>query len=357
MKNKIYFLIPLSQIFLVLFSSYFFITETNDSKSYYSIASNLPIITDSLFPILYPSFLKLFYFFVGDFFVASKVINIICILLFFFMTKMHIAEWKSLWLLSLSWLFSSIFSYSWSEILLIPQLTLFFILQRRYWNNELIKTNVFILLYSVQLFSLFLTKYSMLFIIIGTFVFGLLIYLHTNHKKHLIHIYSSIIAFFFCGAYVFTNYYFTSYFAGNREVLGEANTNIRLSLFNTLQAFNPFFSNLFGRMPFLLVSILFIFSIILYFIRASKMLKENKLENMYFIFLSFFYLISLWIVYFYTRIDTLNIRLLFPFCFLFFLGLIANDYKIKYFKLFKYLLIIMFILQIIISFNRINQYY
>ena len=129
MKNKIYFLIPIAQICLVLLASFFYIIETNDSRSYYFIASNFPYISNSLFPILYPLILKLFYFFVNDFFIASKTINIVCILIFFCMTKIYIKEWKLIWLFSMSCFFSSVFTYSWSEILLVPQFTILFILQ------------------------------------------------------------------------------------------------------------------------------------------------------------------------------------------------------------------------------------
>ena len=106
MKNKIYFLIPIAQICLVLLASFFYIIETNDSRSYYFIAFNFPYISNSLFPILYPLILKLFYFFVNDFFIASKTINIVCILIFFCMTKIYIKEWKLIWLFSMSCFFS-----------------------------------------------------------------------------------------------------------------------------------------------------------------------------------------------------------------------------------------------------------
>ena len=105
MKNKIYFLIPIAQICLVLLASFFYIIETNDSRSYYFIASNFPYISNSLFPILYPLILKLFYFFVNDFFIASKTINIVCILTFFCMTKIYIKKWKLIWLFSMSCFF------------------------------------------------------------------------------------------------------------------------------------------------------------------------------------------------------------------------------------------------------------
>ena len=129
MKNKIYFLIPIAQICLVLLASFFYIIETNDSRSYYFIASNFPYISNSLFPILYPLILKLFYISMNDFFIASKTINIVCILIFFCMTKIYIKEWKLIWLFSMSCFFSSVFTYSWSEILLVPQFTILFILQ------------------------------------------------------------------------------------------------------------------------------------------------------------------------------------------------------------------------------------
>ena len=137
MKNKIYFLIPIEQICLVLLASFFYIIETNDSRSYYFIASNFPYISNSLFPILYPLILKLFYFFVNDFFIASKTINIVCILIFFCMTKIYIKEWKLIWLFSMSCFFSSVFTYSWSEILLVPQFTILFILQIFIYFNHI----------------------------------------------------------------------------------------------------------------------------------------------------------------------------------------------------------------------------
>ena len=355
MKNKIYFLIPLYQVFLVIFASYFYITETNDSRSYYAIATNLPKLSNSLFPILYPSFLKFFYFFWGDFFVASKLINISCILLFFLLTNMYVKEWKLIWLFSLSWFFTSIFIYSWSEILLIPLFTILFILQRKYWNNEINNPLVVTFSNSTVLFFLFLAKYSMLYIIIGTLFFGILMYLYTKNKKHLLFIYSSFISSFLCGIYLYINYIATGYFTGNREALGEITTNIRLSLYNTLQTANPFWGNLLGRSPYILVIFIFVVLTVIYFKRILKIWKDEKIENLYFIFISLIYLFLLWISYFNTKIDVLGIRLLFPFCFLFFIGIIANNIKIKYF--YKYLIIIISILQIFISFNRTNQYF
>lgn len=58
MKDKLYYLIPVLHVLLIVYSIAFFITETNDSNDYYNIADSLPAIHNSMFPILYPLFLK-----------------------------------------------------------------------------------------------------------------------------------------------------------------------------------------------------------------------------------------------------------------------------------------------------------
>ncbi|MGI9652419.1 hypothetical protein [Chryseobacterium sp. RLHN22] len=359
MKSKLYVLIPVIQVLYILFTSYFFITETNDSRSYYGIASQLPKISESLFPIFYPFLLRIASFICGSYFVTSKIINVICILSFFLITKKYIEEWKILWLFSLSWFFFSILSNSWSEAVLIPLMTAIFVLQRKFWNTKG-ENNIYIIYHTLLLFLLFITKYSMVYMIIGTFLFGALMYIYTKQRKFLFFIYSAFFSIILALLYLYANYQLTGYFTGNRAALGDLNINLRLSLFNTLQAVNPFFGNIYGRTPFFVVIIIFIILSVIYINRIFTIWREKKTENLYFIFVGLFYLFFLWASYFYTKIDILNIRLLFPFCFLFFLGLIANNLETKKIKFYKYLIIFMYTLQILISLNNIlshNNYY
>lgn len=352
MKDKIYYTVPLIHIFVIIYSALYFITETNDSRDYYMIADNLPRITNSLFPIMYPFILRTFNTFLNDYFLCSKIINAICILSSLFIAKKYLQEWKLYWVLTLSWGFFSITTYSWSEILIIPLGLLLFInlkrvfeLNHSYWKIGLL------------LFLLFLTKYSLISISLGLLLISAVKYYISRSKTYknlTIWSFFSIVA---SSIYLFLNYLLTGFLTGNREALGEVKLNLRLSFFNTLQAFNPLFSNLFGRMPYIIVILIFITLIFIYKKRLQVLLNKSLQANTNFIFISIFYLAFLWITYFFTKLDVLNIRLLFPFYYFFFMGIFLNSQQIKGRKMMEILIVSNFILFIVLSSLRISDYF
>lgn len=353
MKDKVYYIIPVLHVLIIVYSSSFFITETNDSRDYYSIAENLPTITNSLFPILYPTFLKLFNTIFDNFFITSKVFNVICILLSLVISRKFLKEWKIFWIFTMTWGFMPIVTYSWSEILLIPLTLLLFVNFRNLFNKqESAHVNI-----TVLLVLLFLTKYSLISVSIATLGISLIAYFKTREKEYKQLAISTMVSIVVCSVYLGCNYYFTGFLTGNRAALGPVKTNLRLSLFNTLQSFNPLFSNFFGRTPYVVVVLLTIILFFVFYKRIKLIFAHHIKANILFIFLGLFYLLFLWATYFFIKIDVLSIRLLFPFYLMFFMGLFINPIKIKNFNLIVILISLNLLILFVGSFYNLHNYF
>lgn len=357
MKNKWYFSIPIFHLLLIFYSSIFLITQTNDSKDYYLIAENLPYIKNSLFPVFYPFLLKVINLFTNNYFISSKILNIICIFFSLFFSKKYFNEWKTFWIFTLTWGFIPILTYSWSEIIIIPLLLLFFLNLKKFLTTNFITSKKFIIKNVSILFFLSITKYSLISLILGSILFSVIIFFFTNNKKVISILFSSLVGLFLSALYLLLNYYLTGYLSGDRDALGKISINLRLSIYNTLQTFNPFFGNFFNRTPYIIVIILFLLFSYFYLKRIKLLFKQNKLENLFLIFLSLFYLFFLWTTYFITKIDTINIRLLFPFYFLFFIGIYMNSIEIKFFNFIQFFIIIVFVINIFLSTLHLNNYF
>lgn len=353
MKNKLIYTVPVLHLFIIVYSSIFFITETNDSKDYYSIAGSLPILKNSLFPILYPFFLKIFNIIFNNFFVASKVFNCICIFFSLYIAKKYIKEWIVFWTFSLTWGFFPIVTYSWSEILVIPLLLLFYINTKSYFNANTVEKK-FLVRNTCILFLLFITKYSLISISLGSIMFSIVFF---KNKKYLNVAKSACAALFLSFLYLVLNYFTTGYITGNRAELGPINLNLRFSIYNTLLAFNPFELSFFHRLPYFLALLFFLILGYIYIRRIKLLFKKKYMDSIFLIFLSLFFLFFLWTTYFFIRIDVLNIRLLFPFYFLFFVGLYMNSIKIRGFLFIQLLVIIIFTIKISISISNLNTYF
>ncbi len=353
MKDKFYYLIPVLHILIIVYSSVFFITETNDSRDYYNIAESLPVVHNSMFPVLYPLFLKLINSIFANFFVTSKILNAICILLSLLISRRLLEEWRTYWMFTLTWGFFPIITYSWSEILLIPLTLLLFINFRNLFDkHRKVYINV-----TVLLVLLFLTKYSLISISIATLGISLIAYFKTKERAYKQLAICTVVSIVVCSIYLGFNYYFTGFLTGNRAALGPVKTNLRLSLFNTLQSFNPLFSNFFGRTPYVVVIILALIMLLIFFKRVKIIFADHIKANIFFIFLGIFYLLFLWTTYFFIRIDVLGIRLLFPFYIIFFTGLLINHIKIRYFYLISILIYLNLIYSLSRSLSRLHNYF
>ncbi len=349
MRNKIYYLIPLLQIITIIFGSNYFITETNDSYDYYKISNDLPFIKNSLFPIFYPFLLKVINLIFKDFFISSKFINCFCILFSLYIAKKYLKEWKIFWILTLTWGFRPIISYSWTEVLLIPFFLLFFINLKLLIYSYKPKNFICITLLFVLMVT---TKYSLISIILGSIILSFFFYIQSKNKSYLLLLLSCFVSLIISFLYLSINKLLTGYFTGDRSALGDVTTNLRLSLYNTLQSFNPLFSNFTERTPYFIVLIIFALFLVIYYRRFKKIIFVGLGENIFFILLSFFYLLFLWITYFFTRIDVLSIRLLFPFYILFFVGLYINSVKINFYNVILFLIILNILFTI---FNQIKS--
>jgi len=210
-----------------------------DSIRYLRQSDIFPIIDNTVAPLGYPLFIKLFTFVGLDDFWSSKLVGILAytfILIFAYQKKFYFKE-----ILVTSALFSlvSIFSYTMSEALVIPFLVLLFYTAKAIIAGK-ISTNKGIVYLSLLLILMINVRYSALFLCLGTVFFGLLSYRKAYWKSFVI---SGMIGIGFYGLYKisFIDYFNENYLDTFLEI-GLKSTSVLLTeLFQGLATtFNPF---------------------------------------------------------------------------------------------------------------------
>ena len=176
-----------------------------DSIRYQRLARVLPEIDNTVTPLGYPLGIKFFTFFGLDEFWSSKVLGILAyffILYFAWKKKFYFKE--SLVMMAL-FSYVSIFSFTMSEPMILPFVFVFLYISK---NVILGKISGFksVFWLSLLLILLYNIRYSALFIIAGTAVFGILNYKKNYGKSFL---FSGIIGLLFIILYKFT---FIDYF-------------------------------------------------------------------------------------------------------------------------------------------------
>ena len=210
-----------------------------DSIRYLRQSDIFPIIDNTVAPLGYPLFIKLFTFFGLDDFWSSKLVGILAytfILIFAYQKKFYFKE-----ILVTSALFSlvSIFSYTMSEALVIPFLVLLFYTAKAMIAGK-ISTNKGITYLSLLLILMINVRYSALFLCLGTVFFGLLSYRKAYWQSFVI---SGMIGIGFYGLYKisFIDYFNESYLDTFLEIGLKSTPVLLTELFQGLATtFNPF---------------------------------------------------------------------------------------------------------------------
>lgn len=170
-----------------------------DSIRYMRFAHVLPEIDNTITPLGYPFSIKLITFLGTDEFWASKIVGILCFLFtIFFAWKKNFFLKESIVIASI-FSFLSIFSFTMSEALILPFALLFFYCAHQIINGK-ISGGKAIFYLSLSLIALYNVRYSSLFFVGGTGLFGLL-FLRKNYAKTFI--ISGIVGFAFIVAYKF----------------------------------------------------------------------------------------------------------------------------------------------------------
>lgn len=285
-----------------------------DSIRYMRFAHGLPKIDNTTTPLGYPAMIKFFTYFGLDEFWSSKVIGILAFLFIISFTWKKNFYFRESIVLSALFSFLSIYSYTMSEALTLP-----FILLLLYAANLVITGKVGksqgILYLSLSLIALYNIRYSALFIIGGTGLFGLL---YWKRKFSSTFIISGMIGFLFVILYkfLFIDYFNENYVNQFLNMGLHTTPELLIELFQGVcTTFNPFIHianpsggiinyGIYG------IGLLNIFLIIFLFIRK----KLSDAES-FFIMIGVSGIVCSYLVQYFYSVNPIDYRLIAPFSF------------------------------------------
>ena len=174
---KKYVFLSIAIVLIYVFQSFFNATGGigADSLSYFGIASDLPRLETNLFPLGFPVVIRFFYEIFGDYFWASKMLNVsmvIILLLFSYFKKYYFKE--TVLLFTGKTLFFAL-NYAVSEGLFVFMLYfLIYLFHERFQNR--MKPMFFVIFSSLLFIVLFSIRYSGIYIFLGFGVFWMVMF-------------------------------------------------------------------------------------------------------------------------------------------------------------------------------------
>jgi hypothetical protein len=174
---KKYVFLSIAIVLIYFFQSFFNATGGigADSLSYFGIASDLPRLETNLFPLGFPVVIRFFYEIFGDYFWASKMLNVsmvIILLLFSYFKKYYFKE--TVLLFTGKTLFFAL-NYAVSEGLFVFMLYfLIYLFHERFQNR--MKPMFFVIFSSLLFIVLFSIRYSGIYIFLGFGVFWMVMF-------------------------------------------------------------------------------------------------------------------------------------------------------------------------------------
>lgn len=283
-----------------------------DSIRYMRFAHVLPAIDNTTTPLGYPAAIRLFTCFGLDEFWGSKVIGILAfffIILFTCQKKFFFRE--SVVLCSL-FSFLSIFSFTMSETLILPFVFLFLYVSALIIEGRLEKGKAVFYL-SLSLIALYNIRYSSLFIMGGTGLFGLVFFKRTYSPAFII---SGIIAGVFVLLYklLFIDYFNENYVKQALEIGLHPTSKLLVELFQGLcTAFNPFIHISDpggGKINYAIYGIGFLNIIAMVYVFVKHKLSET---GAFFIFVGVTGIVCSYFIQYFYSVNPIDYRLLAPF--------------------------------------------
>jgi hypothetical protein len=275
-------------------------------------AHNLPEIDNTTTPLGYPAAIKFFTLFGFDEFWSSKVIGILAFLFIIFFTWKKKFFFKESIVLSALFSFISIYSYTMSEALIIPFVILFLYIASLIITGKLEKGKA-ILYLSLSLIALYNIRYSALFIIGGTGLYGLIFW---KKKYSSIFIISGIISFVFVVLYkfLFIDYFNENYVKDALTVGLHPTSKLLRELFQGLcTTFNPFIHIANpggGLVNYGIYGIGLLNIILMIYLFVKYKLSESEF---FFVFISISGIICSFFIQYFYPVNAIDYRLMVPF--------------------------------------------
>ena len=286
-----------------------------DSIRYLRFAHVFPEIDNTITPIGYPLFIKFFTIFGADEFWSSKIVGVFSLLfIILFAWRKNFFLKETIVLCSL-FSFLSIFAFTMSEALILPFVFLFVYCANEIINGKLTGGKAVFYL-SLSLIALYNIRYSSLFFIGGTGLFGLIFWKKIYSK---IFIFSAIVGLGFIVGYkfLFIDYFNSSYLSTSLEIGLYPTSKLLKELGQGLATtFNPFIhiaNPAGGKINYAIYGIGIMNIILMIYLFLRK--KLNEPENFMIIIGISGIICSYFIQYFYG-ITPLDYRLLAPFSFI-----------------------------------------
>ncbi len=285
-----------------------------DSIRYMRFAHVFPTIDNTTTPLGYPLSIKFFTLFGSDEFWGSKLVGVSALLFILFFTWKKNFFFKESVVLCALFSFLSIFSYTMSEALILPFVLLFLYVSSLVIEGKLQKGKAVFYL-SVSLIALYNIRYSSLFIIGGTGLFGLVF---RNRKYAKTFIVSGIIGGIFIVAYKFLFIdYFNEHYIKDALTIGLYPTSKLLpELFLGLcTTFNPFIHIADpggGMINYAIYGIGFMNILLIMYLFVKYKLSDAEF---FFVFVSIAGIVCSYFVQYFYPVNAIDYRLMAPFSF------------------------------------------
>lgn len=283
-----------------------------DSIRYMRFAHVFPTIDNTTTPLGYPLAIKFFTFFGFDEFWGSKIVGISAFLFIIFFTWKKKFFFRESVVLCALFSFLSIFSYTMSEPLILPFVMVFLYVSTLIIEGKLEKGKAVFYL-SLSLIALYNIRYSALFIMGGTGLFGLIFW---KRKYSGIFIISGIIGGIFVVLYkfLFIDYFNENYVNQFLEIGLHPTSKLLAELFQGLcTTFNPFIHIADpggGMINYAIYGIGFLNILLIVFLFIKYKLSETEA---FYIFVSVFGMICSYFIQYFYSVNAIDYRLMAPF--------------------------------------------
>ena len=280
-----------------------------DSIRYMRFAHVFPTIDNTTTPLGYPLAIKFFTFFGFDEFWGSKIVGISAFLFIIFFTWKKKFFFRESVVLCALFSFLSIFSYTMSEPLILPFVMVFLYVSTLIIEGKLEKGKAVFYL-SLSLIALYNIRYSALFIMGGTGLFGLIFW---KRKYSGIFIISGIIGGIFVVLYkfLFIDYFNENYVSQFLEIGLHPTSKLLAELFQGLcTTFNPFIHIADpggGMINYAIYGIGFLNILLIVFLFIKYKLSETEA---FYIFVSVFGMICSYFIQYFYSVNAIDYRLM-----------------------------------------------
>lgn len=283
-----------------------------DSIRYMRTAHVFPTIDNTTTPLGYPLSIKFFTIFGFDEFWSSKVVGIsavLFIILFAWKKKFYVKE--TIITCSL-FSFLSIFSYTMSEALILPFIFLFLYVAMLIITGKLEKWKAVFYL-SLSLIALYNIRYSALFIIAGTGLYGLIFW---KRKYSLSFIISAAIGCVFIVFYkfIFIDYFNENYVQQFLEMGLHPTSQLLVELFQGLcTTFNPFIHIANpggGKINYAIYGIGFVNILLIVYLFVKNKLSDPEF---FYVFVGTTGIICSYFIQYFYSVNQIDYRLMAPF--------------------------------------------